>query len=67
MEAMFELEQKQLEAFISFIKNAEKNLAAPLREKRWEEFAKHYNGPSYAKNYYHEKLKAAYDKYAKTS
>lgn len=64
VDAMFESEGRQLDAFIGFVKASEKNLAAPLREKRWATFASHYNGPGYAENHYDDKLQDAYDKYA---
>lgn len=61
VEAMFESEGRQLDAFISFVKASENTLAVPLREKRWADFAKAYNGPSYAENHYDTKLQDAYD------
>jgi len=64
VKAMYESEGRQLDAFIGFVKSSEKSLAAPLREKRWADFASHYNGPSYAQNHYDAKLKDAYDKFA---
>jgi hypothetical protein len=36
-----------------------------LREKRWADFARGYNGERFAENQYDVKLKAAYDKYCK--
>jgi hypothetical protein len=59
--AMFESESRQLDAFISFLQAS--GLATPLREKRWADFARGYNGAGFAANQYDVKLKAAYDKY----
>lgn len=47
-------------AFVAFRRHA--NLAAALREKRWADFARGYNGPGYAANKYDQKLQAAYEK-----
>lgn len=63
VEAMFQAEGKQLDAFVNFIRNTK--LDAPLRERRWADFARGYNGAEYAKNNYDNKLKAAYAKYSK--
>ena len=59
--AMYESEGKQLDAFVSFLQTSK--LAAALREKRWADFARGYNGPGYAINKYDVKLKAAYEKF----
>jgi peptidoglycan hydrolase-like protein with peptidoglycan-binding domain len=59
--AMFESEGRHLDAFISFVQAT--GLTAPLREKRWADFARGYNGEGFAANQYDVKLKAAYDKY----
>ncbi len=61
--AMFESEGRHLDAFISFVQAT--GLTAPLREKRWADFARGYNGEGFAENQYDVKLKAAYDKYRK--
>jgi len=58
MVAMDTSEKKHLDAFICFIKSY--NLDKELREKDWEGFARGYNGPSYDKNRYDEKLIKAY-------
>lgn len=58
--AMCKDENKQLEAFTQFILNS--GLADELREHRWSDFARLYNGPGFAKNNYHVKLKEAYNK-----
>jgi N-acetylmuramidase/Protein of unknown function (DUF1353) len=60
--AMYRSEKDHLLAFIEFIK--QNNLAELLRNHRWAEFAKRYNGPDYKKNKYDEKLAKAYKKYA---
>jgi len=60
---MFESEGRHLDAFISFLQAT--GLTAALREKRWADFARGYNGERFAENQYDVKLKAAYDKYRK--
>ena len=59
--AMFESEARHLDAFISFLQAT--GLATPLREQRWADFARGYNGEGFAANQYDVKLKAAYEKY----
>lgn len=61
--AMYESESKQLEAFVRFIKV--NNLADELRNKQWAKFARAYNGPNYAKNKYDTKMATAYNKYSR--
>ena len=61
VEAMFESEGRQLDAFVNFIKGT--RLDGHLRAKRWANFAQAYNGPAYAENKYDTKLQAAYEKY----
>lgn len=56
--AMYRSEGAQLDAFVAFIKH--EGLADELREHRWADFARRYNGPSYAINRYDTKLAAAY-------
>jgi peptidoglycan hydrolase-like protein with peptidoglycan-binding domain len=63
VEAMFESEGRQLDAFVNFIKAAK--LDGHLRARRWARFAQGYNGPAYAENQYDKKLLAAYEKYRK--
>jgi hypothetical protein len=58
VDAMRESEARHLEAFVSFIEAS--GLADELREKRWKDFARLYNGPGYAANRYDIKLSAAY-------
>jgi peptidoglycan hydrolase-like protein with peptidoglycan-binding domain len=62
VEAHYESEGRQLDAFVAFLKNS--GLDAPLRDRRWADFAKGYNGPGYAQNEYDRKLQAAYRKFA---
>ena len=40
-----------------------KRLAEALRDHDWKWFAAVYNGPAYAKNQYHKKIAAAYERY----
>jgi len=55
-------EKEHLQAFVNFIKN--KKLDDELRDLRWADFARIYNGPGYKKNRYDEKMAAAYEKYS---
>jgi peptidoglycan hydrolase-like protein with peptidoglycan-binding domain len=56
-------EANQLDAFgIFLVKN---NLLHLLRGKKWAQFARGYNGKSYATNKYDIKLEAAYNRYKK--
>lgn len=59
---MYKNDDEQLTLFVNFIRSS--GLADDLRRKDWTGFARVYNGPAYAVNGYHQKLKAAYDKYA---
>jgi hypothetical protein len=52
-------EDRQLRAMARFILG--KHLHLALRMKDWTRFARGYNGPQFAKNQYHEKLRFAYD------
>jgi hypothetical protein len=54
-------EVAQIEIFLKFV-SSDKNMLAALKDKRWDDFAKLYNGPSYAQNKYDVKLLAAYTK-----
>lgn len=58
---MEESEASQLELFIRFIKS--NRMDSYLRNKDWKEFARHYNGSSYAQNKYDIKLEKAYNRY----
>lgn len=53
----------QLNAFCAYIEHT--GLADELRDRRWADFARKYNGPAYQKNRYDEKLAVAYTKHAK--
>jgi hypothetical protein len=60
--AMSASERDQLFAFVQFVSSS--GLADELREHRWEEFARRYNGPAYATHGYHTKLAAAHARHA---
>lgn len=55
-------EGSQLDAFVEYVKHV--RLDDELREKRWADFARGYNGPAYLKNSYDTKLMKAYLKHA---
>lgn len=57
-------EEGQLELFIRFVK-ASPNVLKALKAKDWVGVARAYNGPGYAKNSYHIKMKEAYDQFIK--
>jgi hypothetical protein len=61
--AMQESEAKQLDAFVALLKY--RGLDKPLREKRWEDFARGHNGKDFASDKYDQKLADAYKSYAK--
>lgn len=61
--SLSELEQLQL--FAVFITNT--GMVESLREKKWDVFARKYNGPSYAQRGYHTKMAKAYAKYSRES
>lgn len=56
-------EERHLEAMMRFILS--EGLDDELRDRRWEGFARGYNGPGYAKGGYHTKLAAAFAKWSK--
>ena len=56
-------ETAQLEAFCRYVQHS--GLADELRDRRWADFARLYNGPEYKKNRYDEKLATAYARFAK--
>lgn len=58
--AMATSEEAQLRAFISFIKA--KGLADELRQQRWADFARAYNGKEFRKNQYDKKLAAEFSR-----
>lgn len=57
-------EAAHLRAFGEFIISTK--LLKPLREKRWADFARGYNGAGYKVNKYDERLKAAYLRHSAT-
>lgn len=59
--AMYTSESAHLDCFVEYIKNT--FLDDELRDKRWADFARKYNGPLYYKNNYDKKMAAAYKKY----
>lgn len=64
--AMYESEGKQLDAFVSFLKNDRAGvMQRALKAKDWATFAKNYNGPAYAKQNYDGRLRDAYTALAK--
>lgn len=63
--AMYMSEGRQLDAFVSFIQH--EGLAPFLRERRWADFARRYNGANYAINSYDTKLAAAFVKHSEAS
>ena len=56
--AMYQGEGRQLEAFVAFIQH--EGMAVFLRDRRWADFARRYNGVNFAINSYDTKLAAAY-------
>lgn len=62
VEAMCQTEGDHLKAFAAFVKA--NKLDSALRDRRWADFAKGYNGPGYARNQYDTKLADAYNKAA---
>lgn len=57
--AMYASEGAHLDAFVDFVLS--QGLADELRECRWADFARRYNGVDYAINRYDTKLAAAFD------
>jgi hypothetical protein len=53
-------ERDQLDAFEGFVRA--NGLADELRDKRWADFARRYNGPAYAENQYDTKMAQAYER-----
>jgi len=60
--AMERSEDDQLGAMFAFLRA--KNLHTPLKQKAWAKFAKGYNGKGFAKNQYHTKLAAAFQRFS---
>jgi hypothetical protein len=63
VESMGKSEAAQLEAFVKFIQ-ADPALHKALKSRKWADFARIYNGPSYKNNLYDIKLARAYERYA---
>jgi len=61
--AMYKGEAEHLLAFCEYVKNT--FLDDELRDRRWDDFARKYNGPDYKKNRYAEKLASAFADYSK--
>lgn len=59
--AMYKSEDEHLDAFVRFVKF--KKIDNHLRNKNWDAFAAKYNGPSYKKNRYDDKMEEAYERY----
>ncbi|HCP77984.1 MAG: peptidoglycan-binding protein [Pusillimonas sp.] len=57
-----ESENSQLRTFVRFIL-LDKDLHRALKQKKWSTFARIYNGPAYAENFYDVKLARAYKRY----
>ncbi|MGE0597040.1 MAG: N-acetylmuramidase family protein [Hyphomonadaceae bacterium] len=53
-------ERDQLDAFVGFIRA--NNLSDELRDRRWADFARRYNGPEYERFQYDTKMANAYDR-----
>jgi peptidoglycan hydrolase-like protein with peptidoglycan-binding domain len=58
IEAFVDGEDAQVQAMATYIAGGDE--ADALRARRWEDFAAKYNGPSYKKNRYDEKLAGAF-------
>jgi hypothetical protein len=61
--AMCKDSNAHLDAFTTFV--LESGLDDELRDLRWADFARKYNGPGYAANKYDVKMAQAYDKFNK--
>ena len=55
-------EGEHLKGFVSFV--IHNHLDDELRDRRWEDFARSYNGPGYKQNRYDEKMAQAYARYS---
>ncbi len=62
VKSMVESEGNHLRAFVNFVKG--NRLDDELRDLRWADFARGYNGPGYKQNRYDEKLAAAFSKHS---
>lgn len=65
-EAMKQSAAAQLDAFIRFLLKNPATVYA-LRERRFADFARRYNGPNYAQNQYDLKLATAYARHRRSS
>lgn len=63
--AMASGEPAQFDAFARFIE-ADAALLKALKGRKWDQFAKLYNGPDYARNLYDVKLERAYARHCET-
>lgn len=63
VKAQVESEGRQLDAFIGFV--ISNKLDDELRDKRWADFARVYNGPGFAENKYDSKMADAYARHAR--
>lgn len=59
--AMYNSEKEHLKAFVQYVKHSYLN--DELRDLKWSDFARKYNGPDYKKNNYDTKMAAAYNKF----
>jgi N-acetylmuramidase-like protein len=67
-DAMCRSAEEQLDAFIEYIEHT--GLADELRDRRWGDFARRYNGPAFSQNRYDdddEKLALAYDHHVRAA
>ncbi len=60
--AMHDSEAAQLGAFVNFVLH--EKLDDEMRERRWADFARKYNGPAYKANRYDTKLASAFLKFS---
>ncbi len=63
VKAQVESEGKQLDAFVGFVFSHK--LDDELRDKRWADFARVYNGPGFAENRYDKKMRDAYARHSR--
>ncbi|MDE6303501.1 MAG: N-acetylmuramidase family protein [Paramuribaculum sp.] len=63
VELMSRSERDQLELFARLITKCD--YVKYLQAKNWAEFARHYNGPSYARRGYHTRMANAFAKYSR--
>ncbi len=63
VKSMVDSEGEHLKAFVNFVKG--NRLDDELRDLRWGDFARGYNGPGYKQNRYDEKLADAFAKHAR--